>query len=103
MLDSNIKDITSIARVLKSKTCLYLLNYLAQMDFSNQDLFEKLKKKNNISYRSSIFEALKRIQEAGLIEKYYDNKVKKIKYKLNYTIITIDLNSMKISFKKKKD
>lgn len=96
MLNSNYDNIILLAKVLKSKTCLLILNYLAKKDASNQELYNKLKNKVNISYRSSIFEALKRIKMAGLIEKYYDNNNSKIMYKLKFKNISLNLETMEL-------
>ena len=70
------------------------MNYLAKEDASNQELYDKLKNKINISYRSSIFEALKRIKTAGLIEKYYDDNKSKIMYRLKFKNISLDFETM---------
>ncbi len=94
MLNPNFDDIILLAKVLKSKTCLLILNYLAKKDASNQELYDKLKNKIDISYRSSIFEALKRIKTAGLIEKYYDNNNSKIMYKLKFKNISLDFETL---------
>ena len=96
MVSSDYDNIILLGKVLSSKTCLLILQYLANKDASNQELYEKLKDKTNISYRSSIFEALKRIKETGLIEKYYDDDKSQIMYKLKYKTFSFDLvSSMK--------
>ena len=94
MLNPNYDAIILLGKILNSKTCLLILNYLAKKDASNQELYDKLKNKINISYRSSVFEALKRIKTAGLIEKYYDNNTSKIMYKLNFKNISLDFETM---------
>ncbi len=99
MSDSNYDEIILLGKVLNSKTCLLILKYLANKDASNQELYEKLKTKTKISYRSSIFEALKRIKKAGLVEKYYNDEDKQIKYKLRFKEFFINFGSLKIEMK----
>ena len=94
MSSPNYDGIIALGKILNSKTCLLILNYLAKKDASNQEIYEKLKDKIDISYRSSVFEALKRIKKAGLIEKYYDDESSKIVYKLKFKNISLDLETM---------
>lgn len=94
MVNPNYDAIILLGKILNSKTCLLILNYLAKEDASNQELYDKLKNKINISYRSSIFEALKRIKTAGLIEKYYDDNKSKIMYRLKFKNISLDFETM---------
>ena len=94
MSNSTYDDIITIARILKSKTCLVILHFLTENTASNQEIYEKLKNRVNIEYRSSIFEALKRIKEAGLVEKYYDDETNQIKYKLKVRNISLNFETM---------
>jgi len=94
MVNPNYDAIILLGKILNSKTCLLILNYLAKEDASNQELYDKLKNKINISYRSSIFEALKRIKTAGLIEKYYNDNKSKIMYRLKFKNISLDFETM---------
>ena len=96
MEHSNYDEIISIAKILKSKTSLLILNYLTKKDASNQELYDNLKNKVDISYRSSIFEVLKRIKKAGLVEKYYDDENNQIKYRLKYRHFSFDLETMSL-------
>lgn len=99
MSNSSYDDVLLIGKILSSKTCLMILKYLAVRDASNQELYEKLKSITKISYRSSIFEALKRIKKAGLVEKYYDDKDKQIKYKLKYRDLLLEFRTLILEFK----
>ena len=90
-------DIISLAKILHSKTCLVILNFLSKQNASNQDIYDKLKNKIDIEYRSSVFEALKRIKNAGLVEKYYDDDDNQIKYKLKFNHVSLDLNTMNLT------
>ncbi len=100
MSNSSYDDIISLARVLKSKTCLVILNYLTKNNASNQEIYDALKNKIDIEYRSSIFEALKRIKGAGLVEKYYDDNDNQIKYRLKVKSISLDFESMDLKNEK---
>ena len=96
MVSFDYDDILLLGKVLNSKTCLLILQYLASKDASNQELYEKLKNKTKISYRSSIFEALKRIKKAGLVEKYYDDNSNQIKYKLKYETFSFNIGKLEL-------
>ena len=94
MYRPNYEDIISLAKVLRSKTCLAILDYLVKKNASNQEIYDKLKDKIDIEYRSSVFEALKRIKDVGLVEKFYNDEDNQIKYKLKYKNISINLETM---------
>lgn len=83
---------------LKNPTKLLIIKYLSNKEASNQEIYDALKNTLTIKYRSAIYEALKDLQEIGLIEKYYDNLDSKIKYRLIVKKVNIDLEKMKISF-----
>ncbi len=97
MIGDDLNSIIRVGNVLRSKTCLTILKCLTQEDLSNQDIFDKIKDKIEIIHRSSIFEALKRIKRAGLIDKYYDNDTKKIKYKLKINSLHLNFDTLKIT------
>jgi len=40
-----------LGKILRSSMCLAILNYLAQKDASNQEIYNKLKNKIGIEYR----------------------------------------------------
>lgn len=94
MESTNWEDIIALAKVLRSKTCLAILDYLVKKNASNQEIYDKLKHEIDIEYRSSVFEALKRIKEAGMVEKYYDDQDNQIKYKVMHRRYTVDLETM---------
>lgn len=92
------QKIQMIAFNLKNPTKLLIIKYLSNKEASNQEIYDALKNTLTIKYRSAIYGALKDLQEIGLIEKYYDNLDRKIKYRLIVKKINIDLERMKISF-----
>ena len=47
-----------------------------------------------IKYKESVYKELQLLVEAELLEKYYDVKSKKIRYKLNANKVIIDLKNM---------
>ena len=47
-----------------------------------------------IKYKESVYKELQLLVEAQLLEKYYDVKSKKIRYRLNASKVIIDLTSM---------
>ncbi len=96
MVNFEFNDVIALGRILKSNTCLLILNYLFKKDASNQDIYRMLKLKVGIRYRSSAFEALKRIKKAGLVEKYYDDKKSKIMYKLKFRQVSLNFDGMNL-------
>ena len=92
----DIQKIQIVGSNLKSKTKLNIIKHLSERDASNQEIFESVKKCLKVNYRSTIYAALKDLQDSGIIEKYYDNKNNKIKYHLIVRVINIDLENMKI-------
>ena len=94
MSNSEYNDIILLGRVLKSKICIQVLNYLTEGDASNQEIYEKLKNKIGTGHRASIFAALNKIKEAGLVEKYYDDESNKIMYILTVKSVKLDFKSL---------
>lgn len=95
------KVLKSIATELTSITKLHIINYLSKTDASNQEIFEKLKDKIEIKYRSSIFPALDSLHKNGLVKKYYDTENKKINYSLTCKKIVFDLVNFNVEIIKK--
>ncbi len=58
-----------------------------------------IKRGFKIKYKESVYKELQLLVEAELLEKYYDAKSKKIKYKLNATKVLVDLKSMECYIK----
>jgi len=83
---------------LKNPTKLLIIKYLSNKEATNQEIYNAFKSTQSIKYRSAIYQALKDLNEIGLIEKYYDNIDNKIKYRLIVKKVSIDLEKMKISF-----
>ncbi len=96
MTRKDLDSITTVGTVLSSRTCLLIIICLSKGDLSNQEIYDKIKDKIEILYRSSIFLALKRITDAGLIEKYYDYTTKKLRYTLKLKSINIDFSTLKL-------
>lgn len=94
----DLQKIQATAQNLKSPLKLHILKYLSEKDASNQDIFIELNKTLKIKYRSGIFGALKELQHIGLVQKYYDNKNNKLKYRLIVKTIKIDLKTLSIIF-----
>ena len=55
---------------------------------------EILARNFQIKYKESVYKELQLLVEAELLDKYYDIKSKKIKYKLSANKVIIDLKSM---------
>ena len=96
MSEIEYNNIISLGKVLKSKNCLLVLKFLTQGDAPNQDIYEKLKVKIGTDHRSSIFASLKKIKDAGLVKKYYDDGSNKIMYKLTIKAISLDFENMEL-------
>jgi Fe2+ or Zn2+ uptake regulation protein len=95
MANLEFDQIISLGKILRSKTCLLILNYLTNKDASNIEVFNELKQQIDTDNRSTVFEALKRMKKAGLINKYYSDMDKEIKYKLISNNLSINLKNMK--------
>lgn len=82
---------------LSSKTRLEILKILAS---GPRDLMQVKNILNasgiRIRYRESVYRALEKLVSAGLVNKFYDTRSKKIKYSLAVRRIEIDLSSGKI-------
>ena len=69
-------------------TRLKILSLLAEEPMTNTELYEKLKRHKIISFRDAAFKSLKKLREAGLIErKYIDGKG--FKYSLTFNELEI--------------
>jgi len=97
----NLQKISIILSNLKNPIKLHIIDYLSDKDASNQEVFEFLSKAQNVKYRSGVYNSLKDLQNAGIIEKYYDTNKNKIMYKLIIRTIILDLEKMNISLLKK--
>ena len=60
-------------------------------------VFEELKKRRiEVKYRETVYRAMEKLVDSGLIEKYYE-KEKGLCYKVSLTSITIDITKGTVS------
>lgn len=85
-------DIGKIIPALDSETRREIIKILGKGPSTVKDIFQEIKKTQKVSvrYRESIYRALEKLVNAGLVEKYYD-KEKGICYKLLMRKIKLDL------------
>ena len=77
-------------------TRLKLLGLLAEEPLTNTEAYNKLNRLNQgVVYRESVFKALKKLKEAGLLKRSFKDKVG-YKYSLNFTSLKV---SSKLAFK----
>jgi len=74
-------------KALSDTTRLKILGLLAEEPLTNTELYNKLKNEG-IAYRESIFKSLKKLKEAGLIKRTYQEKVG-FKYSLSFKELKI--------------
>jgi len=85
-------NIGKIIQALDSETRREIIRILDRGPGTLTEIFEEIKKVQKVSvrYRESIYRALEKLVNAGLVEKYYD-KEKGICYKLLVRKIELDL------------
>jgi len=82
-----------VISALRSKTRREILQILAGEPKTVQEVMESLPQKRvKIKYRESVYKALEKLVDAGLVDKYYE-KEKGICYKLSKTRLEIDLSN----------
>jgi Fe2+ or Zn2+ uptake regulation protein len=100
-MGSNKLDLAKVVSALNSSTRRKILSVLEKDHMTLQEIFEKLNKEGvEVKYRESVYRALQKLVNAGLIEKFYE-KQKGICYKLVMRKIEIDLIDGKVSIKEK--
>jgi len=90
ILSTNAKEISKIAEALTSELRLTIIQHLCIKEMSVKELHNIL---TSIRYRDTIYRHLELLKAVGLLEKYYDDKTKELKYKLAYDSITIVFKS----------
>lgn len=75
---------------MESPDYVDIITLVKMLNAPDQEIYDKLKDTIDIEYRSSLFEALKRIKDAGLVENYYDDEDNQIKYKPKYKNFSIE-------------
>jgi len=74
------------------------MKILAKGPHSVMEVMHELNKRGfKMKYRESVYRALEKLADAGLVQKYYDNKERGIRYRLLKAKIDIDFQSQKIS------
>lgn len=81
-------QLSKIANVLSSETNREIIKILRQKPMTNMEIYTRMKTK--IVCRESIFKALKKLVNTGLVEKFYDKK-KRVRYRLFHSKYIIDL------------
>ena len=86
-------NIQKLAAALSSNTRILIAKLLTKKPLSSIEVYRELKKEKNI-LRESVYRALEKLVEAGLLKKIYDQTEKKVKYKLVKKKIIIDFEEI---------
>lgn len=86
-------NIQKLAAALSSNTRILIAKILTKKPLSSTEVCRELKKEKSI-LRESVYRALERLVEAGLLKKMYDQTDKKVKYRLVKKKITIDFEEI---------
>ncbi len=92
-------QLSKIANVLSSKTNREVIKLLYQKPMTNMEIYEQMK--TTIVCRESVFKALKKLVDAGLVKKFYD-KEKRMCYRLPHSKYVLDLVKETAEPKKKR-
>jgi DNA-binding PadR family transcriptional regulator len=85
-------DITKVISAMDSELKRETLKVLAERPNNVSGVMQRLKTKGfNVKYRETIYRALEKLVESGLVEKYYEHE-KGLCYKLSLTRLTIVIN-----------
>jgi Fe2+ or Zn2+ uptake regulation protein len=77
-------------RAICEPTRLKIFGMLAEKPQTNTEIYNRLRA-DGIAYRESVFKALKKLQDAGLIRREYHGKVG-YKYSLRYRELKVNKN-----------
>ena len=82
-----------VISALNSKLRREIIKLLNKGPLTVAEIFKEISKKDeyNIKYRESIYRAVEKLVDAGLVKKYYDTEKKAICYKLTVKIIRLNL------------
>jgi Fe2+ or Zn2+ uptake regulation protein len=85
-------DVNKIIGALNSGLRREILSILSKQPMTVLQVLEELKKRiGGVRYRETVYRALERLVDSGLVEKYYE-KEKGLCYKLVSNCITIRIN-----------
>ncbi|MBO3840284.1 MAG: helix-turn-helix domain-containing protein [Thermoproteota archaeon] len=80
-----------VISALNSKMRREILKTISKEPMTVMQVFEELKRRNfEVKYRETVYRALERLLDAGLVEKYY-NPEKGLCYRIKVKLITLDL------------
>jgi len=89
-------NIELVGKIIGDKTKLEILSCLRKKSSTYGEVFEDLKKKGlKIKYQQTVYRALEKILEAGLVDKKYVSGVGLV-YSLKYHHLYIDLDTFDI-------
>ena len=90
-------EIDKVIAALDSKLRREILSIMSEKPMTVIQVFEELKKRKiEVKYRETVYRALEKLVDSGLIEKYYE-KEKGLCYKVSLTSITIDITKGTVS------
>jgi len=84
-----------LADTLGDETRVKILKILSEKKMTTTELFKQLPE---ISYRESVFKALKKLQQTGLVKRKFEPKTRAYRYFTSFGIIKIN-NKMQITIK----
>ena len=95
------EEVIEIAKALSSETRLNLIRVIGNNTFSLSEIEERFKLLSSSLYRESIYRALEKLVETGILRKYFDAFRKKQVYAIEQNQITLNILSEKDDFSKK--
>ncbi|MGD0495478.1 MAG: winged helix-turn-helix domain-containing protein [Candidatus Bathyarchaeia archaeon] len=87
-----------IFAALSSGTRIEIIKILAVKSKTVREVLDQLNLRGfQIKYRESVYRALEKLAAAGLVEKYYDNRERDIRYRIVRSKIDFDFHSGEIT------
>lgn len=85
-----------VLRLLSIETNRVILSILDEKPMRSKEIFNTVKEKTEIQNRESVYKALERLKNAGLVEKKFNEKSGNLYYSRVCKEISIDLETMEI-------
>ena len=90
VLPDNTEEVLKIAKALTNQVRLNIIQHLCTKEMSVKELHRVV---TGVKYRDAIYRHLELLKTVGLLDKFYDDRTKELKYKLAQDSITIVFGS----------
>jgi len=96
-------QLNELAKALSSETRLKIIKILSERELSALEVYEAYERAyKEGKHRESIYRELEKLVEANILKKVYNEKEKKIVYKLAIQKIIVDLPTQRVEIIPKK-